>query len=136
MVDILENTPRWQSKIAAPDIAAVLDALLQSPQAKALTAEREKTIAAERDKLARRRAEMETQSAADYHTHRATLGAAMSAHTKARDALKAAAAKLNKIEADRTSACFAYNVEIAGIEKALRETADPAIATFIAEMRD
>ena len=113
-----------------------LDALLDSPAVRKAEQDHHAGIAARRVELATERAAMEKTSARDFHNHQAAAADIYAEHQAAAAALKVAKARMAALQANRTVACHQWNIRISDIEVELRETADPAIDQFIAELRD
>jgi hypothetical protein len=116
--------------------AHVIEALLVSPVAKEAEARHAKATAARRAALAQERAAIERVSGERFEAHYKAQAAAFEKCQTAELALMAAKAELGALIASRAAECYALDMAGAAAEAELRETADPAIARFIVEMRD
>lgn len=112
----------------------VVEALLRSPVAKEAADRHVKALAARRVMLARDRAALEEAAVADFHRHQDALAKAIAEHAAVAEALRAVTVTVGNLHALRSGESARFNYRMEAIEHELRETADPAIGTFIAEM--
>ena len=114
----------------------VVEAILNSPVAKEAESRHQAAIAARRRDLATERAALEKRAVADFRAHEAAQAKATEEHERAVAALRVAKANMGALLAGRAAACHQFDTRVNDIENELRETADPAIAAFIDELRD
>lgn len=114
----------------------LMQALLDSPQAKALAATRAKEAAAERNRAAKELDRERSDAAKDFHAHAAALASGMDKVHKHEAALRVARADLGQLLRDRGLQSWQTDQRITALENALRETADPKIEEFIEGLDD
>jgi hypothetical protein len=114
----------------------LMQALLDSPPAKALAAARVKAIAAERHRNAAELERERSGAAKDFHAHAAALAIGMDKVHRLEADLRAGRSALGKLLHDRGVASWQTDRRLTALENELRETADPAIDLFIEEIAD
>lgn len=113
---------------------AVLEALLQSPQAMALADKQARDVSARRKALVTQRGEVEAQAIASWNANSKALEDAVRKHEAAKAAVRDAEREVAAAATRRSSGSAQVAASIERIEAELRATSSPLIAEFIAQM--